>query len=85
MLMVIQVMFGAGLTTWQMRQMPRASRLWKPRASLRHAHFLLRYAYDPRAFRGLAHLGPLRLPHLGPLALRGLRIWGPCAFRARPH
>ena len=60
-----------------------------------HAHFLLRCAYGPRAFRVLAHLGPLQFPHLGPSALCGsfgahvhlglVRIKGPCAFRGLGH
>ena len=46
-----------------------ASRLWGSRTLLRHAHFLLRYVYDTRAFGILAHLGPLRFPHLGPMCI----------------
>ena len=65
--------FRARLTTWQMRHMPRASRLWGPRALLYHAHFYENtsiFYWDtpilgasrikmPREFRDLAHLGPL--------------------------
>ena len=33
------IALSPGLTTWQMRHMPRASRLWEPRLLLCHAHF----------------------------------------------
>jgi hypothetical protein len=50
--------FNAGLTTCQMRQMPRASGFTVPRPFLReYCHFLLGYTH----FRCLAYLGPLGL------------------------
>jgi hypothetical protein len=52
------IALSPGLTTWQMRHMPRASRLWEPRLLLCHAHF---YENTPISYWDTPILGASRI------------------------